>query len=210
MGNLANPASNALKRLAKDESGATLIEFAIILIPLCIVLLGGLDLAYQSYVRSVMQGALDDIARRASVEAPSITCGTGTIEVRVECMIKEKVNNVARQGEYDVKIKNFYQFSGVGRSEKLTTDKLTVGVYDPGDCWEDVNNNGNFDQSTSSGRTGVGGADDIVFYEVNLKMPRITGITSFLSGGPNYDITARSAVRNQPYKTQTTPPTVCK
>lgn len=210
MANLTNPAFNFLKRLAKEETGATIIEFAIILIPLLILLLGGMDLAYQSYVRSVLQGALNDIARGASVETPSITCGTGAIEAKVECMIKEKVNNVARQGEYDVKIKNFYQFSGVGRSEKLTTDKLTVGVYDPGDCWEDVNNNGTFDEDTSSGRTGVGGADDIAFYEVNLKMPRITGITSFLSGGPNYDITARAAVRNQPYKTQATPPTVCK
>ena len=113
----------SLRRLADDTRGATLVEFAIVLVPLCILLLGGLDLAYQSYLRSLLQGALNDVARAASVESPTITCGTGTIGARIDCAIQRKVNTVARNANYTVTTQNFYQFSGVGRSEKLTRTK---------------------------------------------------------------------------------------
>ena len=197
----------SLRRLADDTRGATLVEFAIVLVPLCILLLGGLDLAYQSYLRSLLQGALNDVARAASVESPTITCGTGTIGARIDCAIQRKVNTVARNANYTVTTQNFYQFSGVGRSEKLTTDHNHNGQYDTGDCWEDLDADGTFD--TSAGRTGLGGADDVVFYEVTLVSPRIIPISSFLSGGEHYNIVARAAIRNQPYARQSVPATVC-
>jgi len=196
-----------LRRLGDDTRGATLVEFAIVLVPLCILLLGGLDLAYQSYLRSLLQGALNDVARSASVESPSITCGTGTTAERIDCAIQRKVNTVARHATYQLTMQNFYQFSGVGRSEKLTTDHNNNGQYDSGDCWEDLDSDGVFD--TSAGRTGLGGADDVVFYQVTLNSPRIIPIDSFLSGGESYHIVARTAIRNQPYARQATPPTVC-
>lgn len=198
----------ALRRLGGDVRGATIVEFAIILVPLCVLLLGGLDLAYQSYLRSLLQGALNDVARSASVEAPSIECGgEGTLQERIDCEVRRKVNAVARNADYDVEVRNFYEFSGVGRSEKLVTDHNNNGEYDPGDCWEDLNENGEFD--INAGREGVGGADDVVFYEVTINMPRIVPLGSLLSGGDRYNITARTAIRNQPYTRQRVPPTVC-
>ena len=58
-------------RLARAEQGSTLVEFALILTPLCVLLIGGMDLAYTSYVRTLMQGALDEAARKATVESPA-------------------------------------------------------------------------------------------------------------------------------------------
>lgn len=196
-----------LRGLSDDTRGATLVEFAIILVPLCILLLGGLDLAYQSYVRSLLQGALNDVARSAAVESPSIACGTGTVEEKIECAIERKVDMVARNATYEVEMQSFYEFSGVGRSEKLTTDHNDNGEYDEGDCWQDLDEDETFD--TDAGREGLGGADDVVFYKVTLTMPRIVPIDSFLTGGDHYSITARTAIRNQPYARQSTPPTVC-
>ena len=39
------------KRLRKEEQGAAIIEFAFVLTPLMLFLLGGLDLGYQAYLR---------------------------------------------------------------------------------------------------------------------------------------------------------------
>lgn len=197
----------SLKRLARDTQGATIVEFAIILIPLCVVLMGGLDLGYQSYVRSVLQGSLNDVARAGSMEAPELTCATGTVEARIRCSIETKVNSIARNATYKIEMENFFDFSGVGRSEKLVTDYDGNGAYDEGDCWEDLNDNGRFDND--AGRQGIGGADDIVFYEVTVSMPRLFPVGGFLGMSDEYNIVARTAIRNQPWSSQSVPPTVC-
>ncbi|HBQ54317.1 MAG TPA: hypothetical protein DD790_07490, partial [Erythrobacter sp.] len=45
-----------LRGIRRDDSGATIVEFAIILVPMVILLMGGIELGYNSYVRSVLQG----------------------------------------------------------------------------------------------------------------------------------------------------------
>ena len=44
------------KRLHSDNRGAAIIEFAFVAGPMVLLLLGGLELGYNSYVRSTMQG----------------------------------------------------------------------------------------------------------------------------------------------------------
>ena len=132
------------------------------------LLLGGLDLGYQSYLRAMLQGALNDVARSGSMEAPELGCEGETVEDQVRCAIETKSDVVARNATYRIVTRNFYEFSGVGRSEKLVTDHNNNGVYDTGDCWEDLNENGRYD--SNAGRDGMGGADDVAFYEVTLTM----------------------------------------
>lgn len=209
---MTDPQPNTLLRsplkLLADSQGATLVEFALILGPLCVLLLGGLDLGYQSYVRSVLQGSLNDVARSGSMEAPELTCPTGTVEARIRCSIETKVDSIARNATYDIKMKNFFEFSGVGRSEKLVTDHDNNGVYDEGDCWEDLNENGKYD--TNAGRVGIGRADDVVFYDVTVTMPRLFPVGGLLGVPGEYSITAQTAIRNQPYSRQAVPPTLCE
>ena len=193
--------------LRRDETGAAIVEFALVLVPMLLFILGGLDLGYQAYLRSVVQGALNDVARTSSLEGPVINCAGATVEEKIACAIEDRSNVIARNATYDITTKNFYQFSGVGRSEKLITDYNKNGKYDTGDCFVDLNQNGRYD--TSAGRTGIGGADDVVFYEVNLSAPRLFPIHKFIETTPNYQINATAALRNQPYTQQKVPPTIC-
>lgn len=193
--------------LRRDERGAAIVEFALVLVPLLLFLFGGLDLGYQAYLRSVVQGALNDVSRTGSLEGPQLNCTGATVEEQIQCAIKARSNVVARNATYTITTKNFYDFSTVGRSEKLVTDYNGNGKYDTGDCFVDLNGNGAFD--TSAGRSGVGGADDVVFYTVKLSMPRLFPIHKFISTTSNYEINATAAVRNQPYSTQQVPPTIC-
>ncbi|MGJ8537569.1 MAG: TadE/TadG family type IV pilus assembly protein [Parasphingopyxis sp.] len=197
-----------LRRLARDDRGIAAVEFGIIVVPLMIVLLGALDLGYQSYVRAQLQGVLNDVARTATVENPNFSGYTGaSIEDRIENAIEERVNNIARRATYTVEQSSFYEFSGVGNAEKLLTDYNGNGSYDAGDCFEDINNNGTFD--TDAGDAGRGGADDVVYYEVTVSMPRLVPVATLIGVPQNYTITARTAVRNQPFADQAIPPTVC-
>jgi hypothetical protein len=197
------------RRLSRETRGMAIVEFGLVVVPLMIVLLGAFDLGYQQYVKSQLQGVLDRVARTASVENPSFSEAGDTVEEQIENAIQERVNRIARNATYNIEQTNFYEFSGVGRSEKLVTDVDGDGTfdYDDGDCWEDLNENGTFDES--AGRAGQGGADDVVFYEVTVTMPRIVPVTSLIGVPNNYTITARAAIRNQPFADQQIPPVEC-
>ncbi|SMC98803.1 TadE-like protein [Novosphingobium sp. B1] len=194
-------------RVLQDSRAVVTVEFALLSVPLVVMVIGSFDFAYQVYLKTVVQGALNDVSRTASLEAPDLECKTGTLTDKVQCAIKRRSDVVARDATYAVRIRNFYDFSTVGRSEKLVTDYNKNGAYDAGDCFVDLNENGRFD--TDAGRDGVGGADDVSYYTVTVTMPRLFPIDKFLPLSPNYVISGETAVRNQPYARQRIPPTVC-
>ena len=130
-----------LRRLKADQQGATIVEFAFVAAPMCLLLLGGLDLGYQSYVRSTMQGSLNDAARKAAVRDPNFTVAGDTVEEKVETYIKGVTEKVAVNATINVSQKSYFDFSDVGNPEKLMTDINGNGQYDEfdGDCFEDAN-----------------------------------------------------------------------
>lgn len=193
--------------IVRDESGATLVEFALVLAPMCVVLCGALDLGYESYVQTVLQGTLNDVARKASVENPDLPSKTGTLEERIKSAITSRMSGLVSSGSYELKTSSYYGFDSVGRPERLITDVDKNGSWDEGDCWEDSNPNGNFD--LDSGRSGVGGANDVVFYDVTLTMPRLLPMAGLLGFSNQYTINAKTALRSQPYANQQQPEVVC-
>jgi Flp pilus assembly protein TadG len=196
-----------LATLGLDKAGAAAVEFAMVAPVLITAIMGGMDLGYEAYTRSLLQGALNDIARTGSLEGPTLNCTGDTTEAQIECAVKKVSNAAARNAIYDFKIESYYEFSGVGRGEKLITDYNSNGQYDPGDCFQDLNENQAFD--LTAGRQGIGGADDVVFYDVTMTMPRLLPVASLLGWSDEYEIRATTAIRNQPYTRQKTPPTVC-
>ncbi|HCJ81802.1 MAG TPA: hypothetical protein DHV50_09890, partial [Erythrobacter sp.] len=101
-------AISRLRRIRRDESGATIVEFAIILVPMVILLMGGIELGYNSYVRSVLQGSLNDAARRAAVEAPAINASGSTVEEKVENLIRGTVRKVSPNATVNVTQQSYF------------------------------------------------------------------------------------------------------
>ena len=192
----------------RDERGATLVEFALVCIPFLLIIFAGFDLGHRSYVDSVMQGALNNAARKAAVEDPSLG-GTGTVEEKIAARILAQVQPIAPNATITVTQSNFFEFSGVGNPEKITWDKYSDGTYDEsdGDCFQDLNENGIYD--TNPSRTGRGGADDVAMYQAVLVMDELIPLQAFLGGSSTVTITADAAVRNQPWGVQKTPPVIC-
>ena len=195
------------RSIKRDERGAVIVEFALLLVPLLVGILGLMELGFQEYVRSQLQGVLNEAARAASVEHPKIGDPTTPVEDQIEQHVRDRKAPLVKTGNYTFTINSYDSFSTVGKPEPLTKDKNGNGKYDTGDCWLDSNPNGVYD--TDSGSGGIGNADDAVVYEVDLKVPRLSPIGNFIGWNSEFEVDAKSIVRRQPYADQPTPPEVC-
>lgn len=176
--------------LRGDARGATIVEFAMILPVLCVLLLGLFDLGYRSYAASVLQGALHEAARMATVGNVSMT--------QIDARVRSRLASFAgSQSTVTTATESTYDFSSVRQAEKLLIDTAPLGSYNQGDCWEEVT--GNTTRDNNRGRTGQGGADDIVRYEVTLSFPRIVPLGQLLGWSDTVTISANTVLRNQPY-----------
>ncbi len=193
--------------LRGDQKGATLVEFGILFVPLVMVVLGFCELGYRGYVRSTLQGALDDVARISTVETPTFGNTATPLEDRIKKRVSDRMGKLSKGATYAFKIDNYRNFGSVGTAEALTTDVNGNGKYDPGDCWEDSNPNKSFD--LSAGQSGVGGADDVVVFDVTMSTPHLFPVMGLFNVPDNFDAKASAMVRTQPYADQRIPEITC-
>ena len=188
-----------LHRLTRARRGAAIPEFAIVLLPFLILVMGSLDLGYQAYLRASVTGALERAARKAAV-------GNQTRQQVVD-MINTEVRSIlptaskSDPSAVTITPQSYFNFSAVGGGERITGDTAPVGVYNVGDCYEDRNGNGRYD-ATGGGGDNLGTADDIIFYTVSVSIPRLFPIARLIGGSANSTAVARTLIRNQPYGAQ--------
>lgn len=189
--------------LARDESGATIIEFGIVAPVMLLMLMGFFDLAHTEYARSVLQGAMQIAARNSTLESNSNS------QTSVDDYVKNQVKSVVgTNATFTVSRLSYVDFTNVGKAEPYT-DTNGNGQYDRGECFEDDNRNGVWD--SDMGKTGQGGADDAVLYTMTVSYHRMFPMAGLLGWPANQTISASTVLRNQPYSAQdtSTPPTVC-
>lgn len=183
--------------LRGDQTGITIVEFAIVAPVLCIMLLGAFDMGHTLYTRSVLEGTLQKAARDASLEA-------GT-DADVRALIDQKVRDQVTPlvGNADIKFtRRFYRtFSdaAAARAENWT-DSNANGTCDGGEPYDDENHNNVWDPD--GGNDGQGGAKDATLYTVRLTYPRFFPIQSFTGGSDTTRLSASTVLRNQPYGDQ--------
>lgn len=188
-----------LRRLRADTRGVTILEFGFVAPLLVMTLLALFDLGYQSYAASVMEGALHRAARFATV-------GDMTQD-QIDAYVKREASYFAKPENITVVKKSYSEFSGVNKMEKyreLSTPANTT--YDRGvDCYFDDNRNNVRDSAATSGRTGLGGSDDIIFYTVTIRFERMMPLTKMLGWSNWQELSSNTVLRNQPYGTQSFP-----
>jgi Flp pilus assembly protein TadG len=186
----------AIRALRRDARGATLVEFAMILPALCMLLMAIFSLGYRSYAASVLQGAIQEGARMATVG--------GVTQAQIDARVRYRLSNFAgNRSTITITTSSYYDFTNVSMPERITSDTTPIGTYNVGDCYEDANANGTFD--LDRGRSGLGGADDIVRYQVTMTYPQIVPVGRFLGWSDTETITASTALRNQPYAGRSNP-----
>ena len=181
--------ARGLRRLRDNVRGNTLVEFGFIALPMSLLILPPLDLGYRMYAQSVLQGVLVRAARAS-------TTGTYTNN-DIDQMVNRELTTFKNGATLTITRTAYQTFSGVGKPEKITNDTAPLGTYNVGDCYVDQNNNGQWD--ADGGKSGQGGADDVVYYKVVMTFPRIIPMMGLMGWGSTETIKSTALVKNQPY-----------
>lgn len=189
-----------LKNLRQDVRGATLVEFAIVAMPLIVMMMAMFDLGFREYISIQLAGALDQSARQ-------VTVGTATTVATVKASVTAQIRTILPGATVTVVPSSYNAFSKVGKPEPITTDTAPTGVYNKGDCFEDVNGNGVWD--ADSGLSGTGGSDDIVYYTATVTYPEIVPMRRLLGWSATETVTGTAMMKNQPYASQADPAVIC-
>lgn len=199
-------------KMAHDRRGVAVPEFGLILIPLCVLLMGAIDIGYQAYVRTITLGALETATRQVLLQnanAPAI-----------EADIRAQIRLVMPTATIDIQRGSFNRFSALDTMERLTLDLNGNGVLDgpvdtdgngvpdKSDCWEDVDNN-SARNIVTVGRDGIGGADDVVRYTATVTYTRLLPIWRFIGVSDQAAVSGTTMVRRQPYENQAQPVVRC-
>jgi Flp pilus assembly pilin Flp len=215
-------ARNFLRKLRLDQSGATIIEFAFVAPVFIVMLIGGMDLGYSTYIRTIAAGTLDAAARSGSLESAT----DSAVQDQITDSISKILPNYARRycdprtplaqgqescashpGYLYLETKNYTNYSRIQSAEKIVLDGNNNGSVDAGDCWIDEDANNAY--GVNEGLNGRGGADDGVYYTVHIVMKNLFPMNSLLGLPETRAITVKTLVINQPFRAQTSHPTVC-
>lgn len=191
------------RRLIRDRRGATLVEFAFVLPIALILLMGLMELCYEEYVQSVLTGAVQKAGRDSGLE--NNVKNAAAIDLQVENLVRT-VAPTATFLPAPSRL-NYSTFSQIAPEPFTDTNKN--GVYDKGECFQDINGNGVW--NANGGKTGQGGASDAVVYTVTANVPRLFPLFGWLGWSNSRDMTGSTVLKNQPYASQTvsTPQTIC-
>ena len=190
---------SSLRCFPRDSGGSTMVEFAFVVTPLFMILLGLTDFGYRMYVDSVVEGTVHRAARLATV-------GDKTSD-QVDDFVRTQLAEFSTNGTVTITKTNYYQYAGINKPEKLTTDANGDGIWETGDCYQDLNGDGKW--NAVAGRDGLGGSDDIVYYTVQFSYPRVVPLGSMFGWSNTQTATAVTIMRNQPYASQTIPSVIC-
>lgn len=188
------------RALRIDQSGATIVEFAMVLPVLCVTILACVDLGYRLYMAAVLQGAMLEGARLATVG--------GITAKQVDDHVTKRLRRLSADGTIVVVTRSYSDFSGIQKPEKITHDTVPEHEYNKGDCFEDANGNGAYD--LDRGRDGLGSADDIVSYSVSINFRRIVPLGPLLGLSDREKVAGTTFLRNQPYAARSAgAPVIC-
>lgn len=182
-----------LTRLARDEEGATLVEFAMLSPVLLTLLLGLFDLGYNIYTKTQLEGAIQKAARDSTIE------GAAGREAIIDARVKAAVHDISPQATVAFSRRAYSNFSDVSQPEDFT-DVNSDGLCNDGEPYEDANGNGKWD--SDRGSVGFGGARDAVLYTVSVSYPRAFPVSTLIGLDPVQTTQSTTVLRNQPYSQQ--------
>lgn len=184
------------RTLLRDVAGVTIVEFAIVAPVLLTLIFGVLDLGHGLYMQSVLQGAVQDAGRDAGLESGSAA------QAAIDATVKDSVQAVMPfipDGDISIERSNYQAFSEVGTPEDFD-DTNRNNIYDDSECFTDRNDNGVWDPDV--GATGLGGADDIVYYQVTVEYDRLFPLWSMIGLPQRAVAQATTVMRSQPFGQQ--------
>lgn len=181
-----------LRSVWRDSRGSTVVEFAVVAPVMLLMMFGLMELTFQAYVQSTLDGAVNAAARSGTTE------NNAADQAALDAKVTSQVQTVVRNAQLTFARKNYETVSDIGKPE-LFTDSNGNSRRDAGECFIDYNRNARWD--ADRGRDGQGGADDFIEYKAVADYKRLFPMAMF--GLPDRTtLTSLSVLRNQPYSGQ--------
>jgi Flp pilus assembly protein TadG len=185
-----------LRRFARNNEGAAALEFALVLPPLCLILVGMFEMSMLMFTQAAMEGALREAARfgmTGSVTDPALR------QTQILNIINKDTFNMLTSPTISFMIYN--NFNNVGSPEPWI-DANGNGKWDSGESYTDVNSNAKWD--ADQGKAGVGASAQIVQYTVQYDWHVITPFMAPIFGnGGKVHLKASVVMRNEPWDATT-------
>ncbi|MEH6701346.1 TadE/TadG family type IV pilus assembly protein [Parasphingorhabdus sp.] len=186
------------KRVTRDEEGATLVEFAIIAPVFFMLLMGIFDFGHITYVKSILNGAVQEASRNSALENAALAGNTDIIDDKVRTSIQNLANSIERD-DIEIERASYFSFDDVNRPEAFT-DSNGDSDCNNNEVFEDENANGQWDADI--GEEGLGGARDVVVYNVAVTYDRLFPLYRLMGMPQSIKLTASTVLQNQPYAQQ--------
>lgn len=177
-------------RFCRDSNGAAAVEFALVAPVMLGLVMGIFDIGQMAYAKSVLNGAVQEAARSSSLESGDPSAA--------DRKVKQAVLPVLPKATFKTKRVSYYDFTDVGRPEKWN-DSNGDGICDNSETYTDENRNGEWDKDI--GKSGNGGADDVVVYTVTVEYEPVFAIPGTTNRGKR-TLTASALEKNQPFANQ--------
>lgn len=178
-----------MKKIIKDTKGVTTIEFAMICLPMFMLIMGSIEMGFMMFIKARAEAVLGQAARM------SVTGDKNKIGVSGENIDNFVRENLTFTSGAVINVdKRFYdKFSQVNQPERRLSN-ATEAPY----CFIDINDNEKWDADPS--RSGTGGADDVIDYKVNITYNALFPlITNTVTGKNKISLEARTSLRNEPF-----------
>lgn len=180
------------KFFSVDTCGVTAVEFAVVAPVMLLIICGLLNLSFQAYLQAILDGAVNDAARRSTLE------GNAGDQTAVDARVRQQLRTLLSSAAPQFERRNFVNVAAMSTPERHEENGTQAGRQND-ECFFDVNGNGQYD--TDMGRGGQGGANDFVQYKVTLAYPNFLPIRLF-GMSDRTTLTGTSVLRNQPYTDQ--------
>jgi Flp pilus assembly protein TadG len=183
------------------RDGAAALEFALVLSPLCLILLGMFEVSMVMFTQSCMEGALREAARFGITGTDS--ADPALRESEILALIDQHTLNLVDMSQASITYEIYNSFNSVGTPEPFV-DSNGNGQYDIGESYTDVNGNAQWD--ADQGKSGAGASSQIVQYTIQYDWKLMTPFIAAVMGqNGKVHLKASIVIRNEPFDAITTP-----
>ena len=183
------------REFLRSRRGVAGLEFAFAAPALVLATVGVVELGSMMFVSSLVEGGLREAARFGITGyAPN---GVSR-EDRIRQIIEENTIGLVDMDTATIATQVYPSFGQVGQPEPFEDSVPANGAYDPGESYQDINGNGQWD--ADMGASGAGGPGDVVLYTVEVDWPALTPMFEPIFGlTGKIRMRASVAVRNEPF-----------
>lgn len=185
------------RNIASDETGISVTEFGLIAPVIASMLLGGMDVGHTLYMRTVLDGSIQDIARDSSLEDGGILAKQEVIDSR----IKSQVRKLYKDADVTIKRRYYRNFTNAYNAQaEQYTDTNNDGECNNNEPFVDANLNDTWDDD--GGDAGQGGAKDVSIVTVTVTYDRLFPMAALIGLPEQVTVAANTVLANQPYGDQ--------